>query len=170
MLHRLDMQMARNNGHMMPYFWRSLDNTFKEFEKDMEHMMRYSLRRFEQSDGIQHVKSPYVTDEAGNKKLLLRYDVSRYKPEEISVKTVENKLVVDAKQTMEEAGEKWYSQFSREITLPKEVQAEELKSTLSTDGILQIEAPLKPELEAPKQTKIPIEIMEGNSGTKTEGS
>jgi hypothetical protein len=42
-------------------------------------------------DGL---NSPLIQDEGDNKKLKLRFDVSQYTPEEIVVKTVDNKLLV----------------------------------------------------------------------------
>jgi len=38
--------------------------------------------------------SPLIQDEGDNKLLKLRFDVSQYQPEEIVVKTVDNKLLV----------------------------------------------------------------------------
>jgi hypothetical protein len=40
--------------------------------------------------------SPLIQDEGDNKLLKLRFDVSQYQPEEIVVKTVDNKLLVSA--------------------------------------------------------------------------
>lgn len=40
--------------------------------------------------------SPLIQDEGDNKLLKLRFDVSQYQPEEIVVKTVDNKLLVRA--------------------------------------------------------------------------
>lgn len=42
-------------------------------------------------DGL---NSPLIQDEGDNKMLKLRFDVSQYTPEEIVVKTVDNKLLV----------------------------------------------------------------------------
>jgi hypothetical protein len=42
-------------------------------------------------DGL---NSPLIQDEGENKMLKLRFDVSQYQPEEIVVKTVDNKLLV----------------------------------------------------------------------------
>jgi hypothetical protein len=40
------------------------------------------------------LESPLIKDEAGQKEIKLRFDVSQYSPEEIMVKTVDNKLLV----------------------------------------------------------------------------
>ena len=46
---------------------------------------------------LQGLKSPLIKDEddSGSKELKLRFDVSEYAPEEIMVKTVDNKLLVN---------------------------------------------------------------------------
>ena len=45
---------------------------------------------------LQGIKSPLIKDDdsSGSKELNLRFDVSEYTPEEIMVKTVDNKLLV----------------------------------------------------------------------------
>ena len=46
---------------------------------------------------LQGIKSPLIKDDddSGSKELKLRFDVSEYAPEEIMVKTVDNKLLVN---------------------------------------------------------------------------
>lgn len=43
------------------------------------------------------LNSPLIQDEGDGKSLKLRFDVSQYTPEEIVVKTVDNKLLVSIK-------------------------------------------------------------------------
>lgn len=45
------------------------------------------------------VDRPIVQDSQGNKRLSLRFDCQQFKPEEISVKTVDNRLVVHVSQS-----------------------------------------------------------------------
>ena len=52
------------------------------------------------SNWLQGLDSPLIQDDAANmgqKELKLRFDVSQYTPEEIMVKTVDNKLLVTLK-------------------------------------------------------------------------
>ena len=51
---------------------------------------------------LQGLRSPLITEDegAGVKELKLRFDVSQYTPEEIMVKTVDNKLLVPMNNTM----------------------------------------------------------------------
>jgi len=57
---------------------------------------------------LQGIRSPLIAEESGaEKELKLRFDVSQYSPEEIMVKTVDNKLLVHAKH--EESTGGWYA-------------------------------------------------------------
>ena len=51
---------------------------------------------------LQGLRSPLIAEDdgAGIKELKLRFDVSQYTPEEIMVKTVDNKLLVPMNTTM----------------------------------------------------------------------
>jgi HSP20 family molecular chaperone IbpA len=90
----------------------------------------------------------------------LRFDCSRFKPEEIHVKSKDNQLTVHAKHVEETKGRKVHQEFTREYTLPDSVDPKTLKSHLTSDGILHIEAPVHEAIEAPKEVLIPIERCE----------
>ncbi|XP_043268525.1 heat shock protein beta-1 isoform X3 [Venturia canescens] len=90
-------------------------------------------------DGL---NSPLIQDEGDNKMLKLRFDVSQYTPEEIVVKTVDNKLLVHAKHEEKTESKSVYREYNREFLLPKGTNPESIKSSLSKDGVLTVEAPL----------------------------
>ncbi|XP_034952410.1 alpha-crystallin B chain isoform X2 [Chelonus insularis] len=90
-------------------------------------------------DGL---NSPLIQDEGDNKMLKLRFDVSQYTPEEIVVKTVDNKLLVHAKHEEKTESKTVYREYNREFLLPKGTNPETIKSSLSKDGVLTVEAPL----------------------------
>jgi HSP20 family molecular chaperone IbpA len=102
-----------------------------------------------------------VSDAAGNRKLKLRFDCSDFKPEEITVKTLDNTLKVHAKHVVDEPGRKEHREFTREFTLPENVDPNALKSRLSSDGVLEIEGPAPKAIEeAPKENLVPFEHLE----------
>jgi HSP20 family molecular chaperone IbpA len=86
--------------------------------------------------------SPLIQDEGDNKVLKLRFDVSTYAPEEIVVKTVDNKLLVHAKHEEKSDSKSVYREYNREFLLPKGVNPEQIRSSLSKDGVLTVDAPL----------------------------
>ncbi|MFS6531783.1 Hsp20 family protein, partial [Microbacterium aurugineum] len=101
------------------------------------------------------LNSPLIQDEGDGKSLKLRFDVSQYTPEEIVVKTVDNKLLVHAKHEEKSETKSVYREYNREFLLPKGTNPEAIKSSLSRDGVLTVEAPL-PQL-AITDRNIPIQ-------------
>jgi len=91
---------------------------------------------------LESLNSPLIQDEGDQKQLKLRFDVSQYKPEEIVVKTVDNKLLVHAKHEEKSDSRSVYREYNREFLLPQGSNPELIKSSLSKDGILTVEAPL----------------------------
>ena len=95
------------------------------------------------SNWLHGLDSPLIQkSEEGQKELKLRFDVSQYQPEEIMVKTVDNKLLVHAKHEEKGDGKAVYREYNREFLLPAGTDPEVIKSSLSKDGILTVEAPL----------------------------
>lgn len=87
--------------------------------------------------------SPLVKLSADGTKLLkLRFDVSQYTPEQIVVKTVDNRLLVQAKQEEQGNNVSMYREYNREFLLPDGVEPDSIRSSLSVDGVLTVEAPL----------------------------
>jgi hypothetical protein len=101
----------------------------------------------------------FFIDPEGQHKFTLRFDCSQFKPDEISVKTHDGRLRVHAKHVHEEDDRKVYQEFYRECVLPENVDPETLKSCLTEDGVLQIEAPVPSTVVAPKEHLIPIEHL-----------
>lgn len=79
-----------------------------------------------------------------NDKYQIMVDVSHFNPDEISVKMIENAIVVTGKHE-EKADNYGYvsRQFQRKYMLPGDIEPETVSSTLSADGILTIQAPRK---------------------------
>jgi len=99
-------------------------------------------------DGL---NSPLIQDDGDGKSLKLRFDVSQYAPEEIVLKTVDNKLLVHAKHEEKSETKSVYREYNREFLLPNGVNPELIRSSLSKDGVLTVEAPLPQQaLPAPK--------------------
>ncbi len=84
----------------------------------------------------------YDDAKEGTKRFRVSFDVSQFLPEEISVRTEEQKLLVQAHHEEKGTGRNVSREFSRQIDIPKHVDPQKLQCTLSNDGILQIEAPV----------------------------
>ncbi|XP_034241702.1 heat shock protein beta-1 isoform X1 [Thrips palmi] len=108
------------------------------------------------STWLDGLHSPLIQEDGGDKKLKLRFDVSQYAPEEIVVKTVDNKLLVHAKHEEKTDSKSVYREYNREFLLPKGTNPESIKSSLSKDGVLTVEAPLPQAALGPAEKMIPI--------------
>ncbi|KAJ8679695.1 hypothetical protein QAD02_015482 [Eretmocerus hayati] len=121
--------------------------------------------------------------------LKITLDVQQFKPEEVKVKIVKDYVVVEAKHEEKKDEHGLISrQFIRKYHLPEEVDADHLKSSISSDGVLIIEAPVKQIEEDKNVREIAIEYTgkpalkqasneqqgtsatEGSSTTTTESS
>uniref|UniRef100_A0AC35TL15 SHSP domain-containing protein n=1 Tax=Rhabditophanes sp. KR3021 TaxID=114890 RepID=A0AC35TL15_9BILA len=91
---------------------------------------------------LDNLKSPLIKDESDGKTLRLRFDVAQYKPEEVTVKTVDSRLLVHAKHEEKTPTRTIYREYNQEFMLPRGTNPELITSTLSTDGVLTVEAPL----------------------------
>lgn len=140
--------------------WRMMDfeASRQRFDRELERV-RNEMHRMDVQPIKLDIEQPFVTDPEGNRKLSLRFDCSAFKPDEITVKTMENRVNVHAKHVQEDKGRKVYKEFTREYTLPENVDPKKLKCNLSADGVLQLEAPAPPRVEAPKEHLIPIEHL-----------
>lgn len=108
------------------------------------------------STQVQDINSPLIQEDGDNKVLKLRFDVSQYAPEEIVVKTVDNKLLVHAKHEEKSDTKSVYREYNREFLLPKGCNPELIKSSLSKDGVLTVDAPLPPQALTAGETMVPI--------------
>ena len=74
----------------------------------------------------------------GGKRFCVGFDVREFGPDEISVTTDEQKLLVNARHEEGGDGRTLTRQFSRTIDIPTHVDPATLQCTLSNDGILQV--------------------------------
>ena len=86
-------------------------------------------------------------------------DVQQFKPEEINVKVVDRSILIEAKHEEKKDEHGLISrQFVRKYFVPEQVDIEKVKSSISSDGVLTITAPVKELPEDEKKEKvIPIE-------------
>ncbi|CAH1639993.1 unnamed protein product [Spodoptera littoralis] len=90
-------------------------------------------------------------------KFQVNLDVQHFAPEEISVKTVDGYLVVEAKHEERQDQHGFISRsFTRRYALPEGIDADSVMSKLSSDGVLSITAPLKPPPKESTERVVPI--------------
>lgn len=88
-------------------------------------------------------------------------DVHHFAPNEITVKIADNSILVEAKheERSDDDQESYVSRhFTRRYVLPENYNINDVVSTLSSDGILTVKAPLKPsEVKAKNVREIPVQ-------------
>ena len=102
-------------------------------------------------------KIGHVSDD---KTFAYNFDLTGFAPKDIKVKTVGQKVVVEAEHEENEQHDGCHSfchrHYHRSVMLPKNVKPENLKSKLSKDGVLSITAPLA--IKAPETNEREIAI------------
>ncbi|CAC5391953.1 unnamed protein product [Mytilus coruscus] len=161
---RYDWNFFDKQMDMFPSF---KDNFDKDFFSDVkstsmdEEIARMKREMFNLTtpESSLKVEQPFVQDFTGDKKMALRFDCSQFNPEEIQVKTMDKQLTVHAKHEEVSPGRKVFREFTKSYTLPQDVDPLSLKSSLTKDGFLQVEAPAPKTCIARKEIFIPIEKM-----------
>lgn len=89
----------------------------------------------------------------------VKLDVEHFKPEEITVKTVGNSIIIEAKHEERKDSESGYvsRQIVRRYDLPQGFKPEGVISNLSSDGVLEIKCPKSESLEGVLVREIPIQ-------------
>ncbi|XP_077293653.1 heat shock protein beta-1 isoform X1 [Arctopsyche grandis] len=145
---RFDAEMRKMEDEMNKFrsdlMTRDSNNFFKSTTSSTTSSNVHSDNRqvAEPNQWLENINSPLIQDEGDGKSLKLRFDVSKYAPEEIVVKTVDNKLLVHAKHEENSESKTVYREYNREFLLPKGTNPEAIKSSLSKDGVLTVTAPL----------------------------
>jgi HSP20 family molecular chaperone IbpA len=103
------------------------------------HMMSEPVAGLSQ---LSSASSPLIREESDGKTLRLRFNVSGYSPEEVTVKTVDNRLIVHALHEEKAPGKSVHREFNQDFTLPYGTNPEAITSSLSVDGVLTVEAPV----------------------------
>jgi len=156
-------------------WWEDLDRPHHLLDQNFGHGLRpeqlLSPRRFEQysprrcpmiyyrpwADLLREDDRGVSTVQSDKDKFEVQLDVQQFKPDEIDVKVVDKYVVVSAKHEEKKDEHGWVSrQFVRKYLIPEQCDIDQVKSSLSTDGVLSITAPRKdqPQLQNEKVVKI----------------
>ncbi|XP_058127962.1 heat shock protein beta-1 isoform X1 [Anopheles ziemanni] len=155
---KMEEEMARFRSDLMNRESNFFESTFssKKVATSSTTSNAGSSLKQPQAQSASDISSPLIQEDGDNKVLKLRFDVSQYAPEEIVVKTVDNKLLVHATHEEKTDTKSVYREYNREFLLPKGCNPELIKSSLSKDGVLTVDAPLPPQALTAGETMIPI--------------
>lgn len=130
---------------------REMERNSREMERAFNRM---TMPRFFPSLSSSRSSVPVQASDGNMHRINL--DLSGFKPEDVKVTLKDKMVTIEAKMEQKsEDGSRLYQEITRQYTLPDNVEAEQMKSLYSNEGILSIEAPLTSKRgEGP--TEIPI--------------
>jgi len=152
-----DLSFAERQGRLWGDMERDLERRRREWEDEIERMRKdfFTLKpddnsrlesisdKFNMGDSLKNEARGVVEkDENGRQVFRVRFNVDTYKPEEVSVKIDQNKLIVHAKHEEKSDGKSMSREYSREVDIPRDIDPMALQCSISTDGILTVEAPI----------------------------
>jgi HSP20 family molecular chaperone IbpA len=157
---RFDAEMRRMEDEMSNFRTQLLQRQDNFFSSSTAQSTANKTTTSSNTGGsvLEGLNSPLIQDDGDGKSLKLRFDVSQYAPEEIVLKTVDNKLLVHAKHEEKSETKSVYREYNREFLLPSGVNPELIRSSLSKDGVLTVEAPLPQQALPPPNQSIPIKF------------
>ncbi|KAI0225037.1 Protein lethal(2)essential for life [Lamellibrachia satsuma] len=120
------------------------------------------VRPHQQQTAAQETSGSQVSNSGDN--FTINLDVTHFKPEEIGVKVLNTRVMVEGKHEEREDDHGVIQRyFKRAYTLPTDVDPASVKSSLSADGILTIAAPKR----APPEMK-QVAIIQPNGDDKKQ--
>ena len=93
---------------------------------------------------VRKMRTLFLEYPDGGRRCKLRFDVSGFDDDEIAVTTDGDRIIVRATTTPSDDDDGRRREYVRKIEKPKDVDHTKLKSTLTTDGILVVEASMPP--------------------------
>uniref|UniRef100_H2XKW8 Body wall muscle protein HR-29-like n=2 Tax=Ciona intestinalis TaxID=7719 RepID=H2XKW8_CIOIN len=140
----------------------SASNFLDDFMELFDHSAPFILKRREAETKNKKTASEESSDFSSE------FDLTGFDPSEVKVKTIGQKVVVEAKKESKEEKDGCLSysrnEYHRSIVLPDNVKAEELTSTLNEAGKLRITAPLIPSLkDKDEEREIPVAITDDSA-------
>jgi HSP20 family molecular chaperone IbpA len=153
-----------NTSHQPAYIITDMNRSLTDIDRDMRQLQRMIPHRPVPGGEIEslHRKQKCFStmiEEDGIKKYQWIFDVNNYKPENVTIKTLDGKVEVQATFQEESEHHRVYRQVSRFIKLPKGAKLEELSSTMSDKGWLKITAPYEAPVTGEKDGFTPIPIQ-----------
>lgn len=101
------------------------------------------LRPWQRTTGLQKQDSGSTLN-INDEKFEVILDVQQFTPNEISVKVTDRFVIVEAKHEEKQDEHGYVSrQFTRRYMLPNEINPDSVSSSLSSDGLLTVTAPMK---------------------------
>ncbi|VDL78362.1 unnamed protein product [Nippostrongylus brasiliensis] len=155
--------LSRNGGSFVRKWTLPQSADIEAIESRLSDSGRLSVEvpKMRTSDGLQRSVEYFQTSD-DDKKFAVTLDVSQFKPEELKVNLDGRVLVVEGRQQQKDDKSFMSRSFIRSWCLPEEVDLNGLKTELTNDGKLVIEAPKNPPASGSNRRNIPISHSSGS--------
>jgi HSP20 family molecular chaperone IbpA len=120
------------------------DSFFRDFEKDRPSGFGTISLEFPPSTEINATRDSYELGDDGQMHFKVYFEAKDFRPEDISVTSSDNKVCIKAEYMEKTANREVSKSFSREFTVPTHVSAADISCAYTTDGVLILDAPVKP--------------------------
>lgn len=91
--------------------------------------------------GVSDKDSSLVIDDGNKKSLQFTFDVSQYDPNEVTVETVDDKIMVHAKHEEKSNNKSVFMEYRRAMSLPPGTDPASIDINISDDGVLIAKVP-----------------------------
>lgn len=161
MTHRLpifkdDLSFKERQSKIWGDMERDLERRRREWEDEIERMRKdfFTLKpdegrleklsdKFKMGDNlIDDARGVIEKDQNGLPVFRCRFNVQSYSPEEVNVKMDTNKVIVNARHEEKSDNKSVSREYSREVDIPRDVDPMTVQCSISTDGVLTVEAPM----------------------------
>jgi len=143
----------------------ALEETSRDVERQFNRLQQHFTNTFREHGNVSSGQSlglqPEIVSEGDERKYRLSIHMgSNFTPENLKVSVKDGVVTVHGKkeQKSEDGNSVFYQEVTRKFTLPSNLDSKAVKSALTSDGVLKIEAPLPQQAlpEPPKATDIPV--------------
>lgn len=156
--------MANNLQNWSPF--RELDH----FKRSLDEMFDHFLGNWSPMEAMRGMSAPAFESYLDQNQLVVRADLPGIEPKDVEVTVSGNLLTVRGKRERSEEEKKRdyihrevsYGSFERSITLPKGVDADQIKASYK-NGVLELRMPAPTEI-APRKVPIALEGKTESSG------
>lgn len=168
-----DLSFKERQSKLWGDMERDLERRRREWEDEIERMRKdfFTLKpdgdgrleklsdKFKMGDNlIDDARGVIEKDQNGLPVFRCRFNVQSYSPDEVSVKMDVNKVIVNARHEEKSDNKSVSREYSREVDIPRDVDPMTVQCTISTDGVLTVEAPMPtPQYGAIKDTGRPVQ-------------
>ncbi|VDL37774.1 unnamed protein product [Hymenolepis diminuta] len=142
-LHDDIMSMRGNLFSLEPF--AAMDTALENMMNEMsaiEPREFHPEAEFTEAGALDFLKDAYEVGKDGKLHFKVYFNAKNFKPEEITIRVDKNKLIVQAQKTASQDGAVMSESVGRSIPIPPSVDRKHLSSTLTSDDVLIVEAPV----------------------------